>query len=164
MQIKSLIILIFRTAIILIALSAFFCSCSCNWHLDKAKKKCGYTTSHDTISVHDTLRVPEIKKDTVFHYYQKDTVIIHEGKLTMKYFYNNHDSTVFLSGKVDTVYVVSEVKVPCDQNVFKYQWLKPLKNWLIIILIAVCAILAFLTYKRSGTTIINNDHKPTGNA
>lgn len=56
--------------------------------------------------IHDTVTTQEVKRDTTFKYFQKDSVIIREGKLVMKYYYNSKDSTVFLQGQClpDTIY------------------------------------------------------------
>lgn len=56
---------------------------------------------HETII--DTIHVEKAEKDTVFkNSVVRDTVYLKENKLTVKYFYNNHDSTVYLSGKCDS--------------------------------------------------------------
>jgi hypothetical protein len=91
-------------------------SCSCDWYLTKAKEKCGSSIVNATITVHDTIKIDKVTKDTVFKQ-GKDTVIIREGRLTMKYFYNNKDSTVYLNGKCDTIYVIREktIQVPVTE-------------------------------------------------
>ena len=79
-------------------------SCDCNWHLKQAKKKCGVSLLSDTTYVHDTIYSKSVDHDTTFFYNQKDTIVIREGRLVMKYFYN--DSTVYLKGEclTDTIY------------------------------------------------------------
>jgi hypothetical protein len=86
---------------------AFLASmCSCN---QKAWTKRGYKhgwIKSDTIT--ETIITESDSKDTIFkHSIIRDTVILKENKLTIKYFYNNNDSTVYLSGKCDsdTLYV-----------------------------------------------------------
>jgi hypothetical protein len=80
--------------------------CSCN---QKAWTKRGYKhgwIKSDTIT--ETIITESDSKDTIFkHSIIRDTVILKENKLTIKYFYNNNDSTVYLSGKCDsdTLYV-----------------------------------------------------------
>lgn len=55
----------------------------------------------DTIWKVDTIKIEKSSKDTLFYFNQKDTLIIREGQLRMKYFY--HDSMVYLKGEcVDT--------------------------------------------------------------
>jgi len=66
-----------------IILAAFLANCSCDWHLKKLQQKCNKFTS-DTLVIHDTLITEEVKHDTVFKVFQRDTVIVREGKLTMK--------------------------------------------------------------------------------
>lgn len=80
-------------------------SCDCNYHLKQAKKKCGIGLLSDTTIVRDTIYSTSVKKDSLFFYNQKDTVVIREGRLVMKYFYR--DSTVYLKGEclTDTIYV-----------------------------------------------------------
>jgi hypothetical protein len=98
-------------------------SCSCNYHLSKLEKKCGKFTQ-DTLTVHDTLITKEVKTDTIFKQ-GLDSVIIREGKLTLKYFYNTHDSTVFLSGKCDSDTIIREIRVPYERvnvEVKDYSW------------------------------------------
>lgn len=109
-------------------------SCSCNWHLDKAAKKCGSHVIRDTIHIRDTVIIKSDLKDTIFkhtHFYH-DTTILREGRLTVKYFYNTHDSTVYLAGKcaADTVY--KTIKVPYDKIVLETNWFDKFK-WFIYI-------------------------------
>ncbi len=98
-----------------IILLLFLGSCTCNYHIKKVKGKCGIYS--DTVYVTKETIVPKVERDTVFNYFQKDTVIIREGRLTMRYFYNNTDSTVYLQGECDTIKVVQ--KVPVAVNTYK---------------------------------------------
>lgn len=98
--------------------------------------------------MHDTIRIASIQRDTVFNYLQKDTVIIKEGRLTMKYFYNTTDSTVYLSGKCDTIRVVREIQVPVEKTVFKYDFLNSNKFLFSIILLLLCLILIAYLFKK----------------
>jgi hypothetical protein len=41
-------------------------SCTCDYHLRKAKSKCGYAVKTDTIYRKDTVFVNRVTKDTVF--------------------------------------------------------------------------------------------------
>lgn len=94
----------------------------------------------DTVYRYDTTFVRESRKDTVFHYLQKDTVIVHEGRLTMKYFYNTHDSTIYLNGKCDTVFIVKKVPVEVNTTEIKESWLKYLP-------VLIAFVIAIITYK-----------------
>lgn len=129
-------------------ISVLVTSCACDYHMGKIRKKCPSILEKDTIRVHDTIRIASIQRDTVFNYLQKDTVIIKEGRLTMKYFYNTTDSTVYLSGKCDTIRVVREIQVPVEKTVFKYDFLNSNKFLFSIILLLLCLILIAYLFKK----------------
>jgi len=128
--------------------SVLVTSCACDYHMGKIRKKCPSILEKDTIRVHDTIRIASVQRDTVFNYLQKDTVIIKEGRLTMKYFYNTTDSTVYLSGKCDTIRVVREIQVPVEKTVFKYDFLNSNKFLFSIILLLLCLILIAYLFKK----------------
>ena len=86
-------------------------SCSCNYHLKKVQSKCGFTTKVDTLTLHDTIKTERTIKDTLFKH-TKDTVVLKQNNLTVKYFYNTKDSTIYLQGKCDTVIKVITKKIP----------------------------------------------------
>ena len=92
-------------------------SCTCEYKLNRVLKKCPSLVKGDTLVIHDTIVVNGVQKDTIFHYLQKDTIVIKEGALTMKYFYNTHDSTIYLNGKCDTIFVPVKYEVPTNQIV-----------------------------------------------
>ena len=100
---------------LLLLITSLLYSCTCEKRLDKVLAKCPELLQHDTIKIRDTIVINGVQKDTVFNYLVKDTVIIREGGLTMKYFYNTHDSTVYLSGKCDTIYVPYVKDLPVSQ-------------------------------------------------
>lgn len=102
----------------LIIILLFASGCTCNWHLKKVKKKCGFTT--ETITVHDTVVVPEVRTDSIFFYNQKDTVIITRDNLEIKYFYNN--DSVYIDGRCKEKTIIKERTV----TVNKY---KPREVW-----------------------------------
>lgn len=81
-------------------------SCTPQDKLNRLIKRNPDLISSYSIIKHDTIVTQSVSTDTVFNYFTKDTVVIREGKLTMKYFYNSHDSTVFLRGEcaTDTIY------------------------------------------------------------
>lgn len=124
-----------RLAILLLFLS----SCSCDWHLKKARQKCNISQLSDTLFISDTTYIDRVKKDTLFYYNQKDTVIIREGRLTMKYFYN--DSTVYLSGTCDTIKVIKEVPVIVNNTELKPNFWSGLFNLTNLLLMFI-----FLTF------------------
>lgn len=108
-------------------------SCTCNYHLNRAKLKCGYSFKSDTVYKKDTVLISSVQTHTVFHYNQKDTVIVKEGRLIMKYFYN--DSTVYLAGKCDTVFVVKDVPVVVNKTEIKES--NFIYLWVIIIVLFI---------------------------
>ena len=132
-------------------LSVFLYSCACDYHMAKIRKKCPHVLEKDTVLVHDTIRISKVTKDTVFKfdYIQKDTVIIKEGRLTMKYFYNTKDSTVYLNGKCDTIKIIREIPVPIEKTIFKYDFLNSNKFILAIsMLLAILILVAYLFKKK----------------
>jgi len=124
-----------------IILISLLTSCTCDWHLKRAKLKCNVDELAKIVTVHDTTYVDRVKKDTVFRYDTHDTVIVREGRLTMKYFYNRHDSTVFLSGKCDTIKIIKEIQVPVTTEIIKpnTSWV----NWVVLVLLIALLILYF---------------------
>lgn len=115
-------------------------SCSCDYHLTRVKKKCNQSFQSDTLRIKDTIYSTSVKRDTTFFYNQKDTVVIREGKLVMKYFYT--DSTVYLKGEclTDTIYrdkfiVTNNTEFKSDPFV-KYRWWI-LGIFLILLIIAI---------------------------
>lgn len=124
--------------IILLTLLAY--SCTCERKLDHVLKKCPSLLKGDTIHIHDTIVVNGVQKDTIFHYLQKDTVIIREGGLTMRYYYNTHDSTVYLSGKCDTIFVPVKYDIPTMAVIDEESSF----NWWMIAAIGLALLLVFL--------------------
>lgn len=110
----------------------FLASCSCEYHIRKVHKKCGVET--DSITVIDTVRIPEVHTDSVFFYNQKDTVLITKGNLEIKYYYS-HDS-VYIDGKCKEVVVVKErvVRVDKYKSTESYWYLWVIGFLLVIIL------------------------------
>lgn len=162
-MLKSLYIVV-RFLIVICAVAHFLCSCSCNYHLDKAKAKCGYTIERDTVTVKDTVTVPGSQMDTVFKFVpgaSHDTVIIREGAQTYKFFYNNRDSTVFLDGAVKTVTVPVEVKVPVEKTVIKESLVGEFK-WPLTLLAALVIFLVFFFKRSAGNSVtIKTEKSPT---
>lgn len=99
----------------------------------------------DTIYRKDSILIDRVAKDTVFKYFSRDTVVVREGRLTMKYFYNSHDSTVYLNGKCDTIKVVKEVPVVVNNTEIKESYTAYFK-WIAIILL--CSALILYLVKR----------------
>ena len=125
----------------LFVLSVFLYSCSCNYHIKKINDKCDL--KQDTIYRIDTMYSKEVFKDSIFKFYSKDTIIVKEGKLTMKYFYRNNDSTVYLWGKCDTDTIIK--RIPVAYNVYKQSWYDSINRY---ILIAIISFIIALILKR----------------
>lgn len=116
--IKTIVLILIKFWI-LILLFSLLSSCSCEKKLLRIKKDCPELVKKDTIIIRDTIYTMVSQKDTIFRFDSKDTVIIKEGKLTVKYFYNTKDSLVYISGKCDTIRLIREIKVPFEKLVYK---------------------------------------------
>lgn len=131
-------------ALTILLLTILAYSCTCERKLDKVLKKCPELLVNDTIKIRDTIVINGVQKDTIFNYLVKDTVIIREGGLTMKYFYNTHDSTVYLSGKCDTIYIPYTKDIPVNQIINEDS--KGF-NWWMVCAIGLSILLIFLIVK-----------------
>ena len=131
-------------ALTILLLTILAYSCTCERKLDKVLKKCPELLVNDTIKIRDTIVINGVQKDTIFNYLVKDTVIIREGGLTMKYFYNTHDSTIYLSGKCDTIYIPYTKDIPVNQILNEDS--KGF-NWWMVCAIGLAILLVFLIVK-----------------
>ena len=104
-------------------------SCTCQNKLKRLLKRCPDLVKGDTITLIDTVVIPSVEVDSVFYFNQKDTIIIKEGLLTVKYFYNNHDSTVYLNGRCDTIVRIIERQVPTNTIIQKRTFFDLLSEW-----------------------------------
>jgi hypothetical protein len=104
--------------------------CSCGQkHWTKRGYKNGWIKA-DTIT--ETIYTESAEKDTIFkHSIFRDTIVLKEDKLTVKYFYNNSDSTVYLSGKCDSDTIRVEKYITTIQPLSK-PWYSDWPYWLII--------------------------------
>lgn len=116
------------------------CSCDCNWHLTQLKKKGCADISKDSLYIRDTIYSTNVERDTTFYFNQKDTVVIKEGKLIMKYFYN--DSTVYLKGECLTDTIYYEKKVYYDKNTFNFDYIQKYR-WYILLAILLIGLAIF---------------------
>lgn len=132
-----------KTLLLILTILISF-SCTCERKLDKVLKKCPELLLNDTIRIRDTIVINGVQKDTIFNYLVKDTVIIREGGLTMKYFYNTHDSTIYLSGKCDTIYIPYTKYIPVNQIINEDTGGF---NWWLIACIVLALLLVFLIVK-----------------
>lgn len=102
-----------RYWIFLLFAVALFASCTPEQRLAHLLKRHPELVKRDTVFHKDTIRIASVSKDTVFkNTVTRDTVIIKQDRLTIKYF-NSKDS-VFISGKCDSI--VKLVNVPVIVN------------------------------------------------
>ena len=118
-------------------------SCGCNYHLKKVQSKCGFTTKVDTLTLHDTIKTERTIKDTLFKH-TKDTVVLKQNNLTVKYFYNTKDSTIYLQGKCDTVIKIITKKIPVSTTNYNTNFWN--RNNFIFILIIALLVMFVLNY------------------
>lgn len=130
---------LFRILIVVVTLT----SCTPQDRLNRLIRKHPELVKRDTVWTKDTVVVNGTSADTSFYFYQKDTVVIKKDQLTLKYFFNK-DSTIYISGKCDTITVIKEVPTYINSVTSKYTG-RDIK--LIIIVLAVLAIL-YLLFRR----------------
>ena len=139
---------------LLTALSLVLCvSCSPEARLANLIKKHPELSKRDTITRVDTLVIAPSSVDTLIYFNQTDTVIIKENGVTVKYFYNTRDSTVYIRGERDTIRIIREV--PVTVNTFDVKplawyeraWLK-VKDFLIVALIGAVLVMLYITRRK----------------
>lgn len=137
-----------RFSILLMAI--IFSSCGCNYHLKRAEKKCGYSTSTEVVTFHDTIYTERVVRDTLFSFTNSsDTVVLKQSNMQIKYYYNSHDSTVYIKGecKTDTIYKDRIVTVNTKTLEFSVSdWIRNNLIWIIILLI-VSALIIYIFKK-----------------
>lgn len=118
----------------------FLCGCSPQKRLQRLISKHPELINTDTVYRNDTTIINGTQIDTVFKSgITKDTLIIRENNLTIKYF--NDGKTTYIKGKVDTItiikkmpYVVNSVSVkPLNRKERFVMWVAD-NIWLIILL------------------------------
>ena len=131
---------------ILVVMALVMLSCDCNYHLSKIKKKCGQHALFDTIRIHDTLFVKESRVDTLFKWTKtSDTIRLNNDRLHVKYYYNFHDSTVYLAGKCDSLTIYKDKLIYVEKNIFEFDYIAKYKWYIIIPIILI--VLAFVSKK-----------------
>lgn len=107
----------------------------------------------DTITRVDTITILPGAADTIIHYKQTDTVIVKENGVTVKYFYNTRDSTVYIKGERDTITIIRQV--PVTVNTFEVKpetrWekiVRGFKDFIIPLLLGAVVILLILQYRK----------------
>jgi hypothetical protein len=96
----------------------------------------------------DTVVTDSVVTDTIFkHNLVRDTLTLHKDKLTVKYFYNTTDSTVYLWGKCDsdTVFVQKQIINMAEGRSGFWHFIRV--NWFAIVVLLVFSLL-FLFSKR----------------
>lgn len=125
-------------------------SCGCNWHLKRAEKKCGYTTSIEVVTIRDTIYTERVVKDTIFSFTNSsDTVVLKQNNMQIKYYYNTHDSTVYIKGecKTDTIYKDRVITVNNKNIEFSFKdWIKSNLIWLSIALFLLAVLYIILRF------------------
>lgn len=102
-----------RTIITALVISLGLNSCSCNFHMRKARGKCGYTS--DTVRVMDTIIISKTKFDTAFGLREiwHDTMVIVKGKDTYHFFYDTVKRNLNFKHDRDTI------RVPYEKTIIK---------------------------------------------
>lgn len=108
-----------------------FASCSPENRIARILKNNPSLVKTDTIFRKDTLYTKGDWKDSVFNYFQTDTILLKQDKLTIKYFYN-HDSTIYLQGKCapDTIYRNIPIQVNSVNIEQNLTWWDKTRIWL----------------------------------
>lgn len=121
-----------------------FASCTPEGRLRRLLKKNPHLVKSDTIFVSDTVITRSYRVDTVFAYYQRDTVIVREGKVTQRYFYNTTDSTVYIDCNCESDTIIREVPVIVNKPTVERQGIP---GWQVVGISLVMIILTFLATK-----------------
>jgi len=131
--------------IIILIVTLMLSSCGCNYHLKKVEKKCGYSTSTEVVTFHDTIYTERIVKDTIFSFTNSsDTVILKQDNLQIKYFYNTHDSTVYIKGECKTDTIYKDRVVTINNKTYEWSLKEAIKSnllWIGLILFIVLILL-----------------------
>ena len=131
--------------IIILIVTLMLSSCGCNYHLKKVEKKCGYSTSTEVVTFHDTIYTERVVKDTIFSFTNSsDTVILKQDNLQIKYFYNTHDSTVYIKGECKTDTIYKDRVVTINNKTYEWSLKEAIKSnllWIGLILFIVLILL-----------------------
>ena len=116
------------------------CSCSPQKRLNRLVAKHPELINRDTIYRNDTTIINGTIVDTVFKSgITKDTIIIKENNLTIKYF--NDGKTTYIKGKVDTITVIKKVPLivnsvsvkPLNRKERFVMWVADNLAWIVLI-------------------------------
>lgn len=100
----------------------------------------------DTLLIQDTIIRNGVRVDTLFKP-GRDTVIIKEGKMTIRHFYNREIDTVFVDGECETDTIYYEKRVPVEMPHTESTWKDDLvKYWGVLVLVA--GLLVIVIFKK----------------
>lgn len=95
---------------LLLSLCCLMASCSPERRLARLLKQHPHLIKSDTVFRADTIFIAGSNSDTVFkNTITKDTIIIKENNLTIKYF--NSGDSVFVYGECDTIRLIREIPI-----------------------------------------------------
>ena len=142
-----------RFSLLSIALSLMIlASCTpqkrANRHINKALRLYPEIANTTVSVLHDTIVTESVNIDTVFsHHYSKDTLIMKDKNLTLKYYYNIRDSTIYLSGKCDTITVYRDVPISVTNINSRQSFFNRIGSWIkwIMIVFVILLTLYLLT-------------------
>lgn len=122
-------------------------SCSPQQRIARIANKYNLVKS-DTIFKKDTVIVEGSMRDTTIHYYQRDTIVLKENNMTLRYYYNIHDSTVYLRGEcaADTIYRNIPVAINSINVTEKFSFIKTFLTGNIISILILLTIL-YIVFK-----------------
>lgn len=120
-----------------IAIGVLLFSCGQKAWTKKGRDK-GWITSEIK---YDTIITDSSSIDTVLRYgVIRDTVILKENKLTVKYFYNTKDSTVYLSGECEKDTIRVERIINRIETKDGIDWKTYMIGFLLLLLIILLAV------------------------
>jgi hypothetical protein len=119
----------------IVILLTFLSSCTPENRLNRLISKHPHLVKSDTIWKTDTTIIQAVRYDTSFTLSYDTTTIVHD-RLTIKHFFNRHDSTVYISGECagDTIYK----EIPTVINTVISE--KPF-NWYLFLLVGVILLI-----------------------
>jgi hypothetical protein len=121
-------------------------SCSAKWHIKRAIKKDPTILRADTVTVRDTVYLPEIKHDTAFLMQNDvDTFVIEKERLNVRIIRQLDTLKVSAECAADTV--VRVVKMPYKQVVYKRTFWDMIKPYVIAFLILLALSLVYKIVK-----------------
>jgi len=123
--------------------------CTCEAKLARVVKKCPSLLKDTSITIHDTVYSKLVETDTVFNFFStRDTVVLMKDNVITKYFYNSHDSTVFLESTAlpQRITTTRTIKVPVvvyQENVWSF-----LKSYWWLPLLIILTFFVYLKLKK----------------